>query len=381
MMEEAESLPDPPIERERSTRALLESQNELRAELADSRLLQQISSALIGEDRIDEFYAKLLDAAAAIMRADFASMQMFHSTKGQLQLLAHKNFPDDAAAFWEWVEAGEGSTCGQALASAERSIVADIESCAFMAGTDDLKFYRSSGMRAVQSTPLIGRDGRVVGMLSTHWSKPHQPSARELGMFDVLARQAADLIERTTAEAALRESESRYRDIVESAKEYAIITLDPQRRILTWNSGAQRLLGYAGHEVMGQLGDMFFTPEDRVAGAPAREVHLAQTEGRGDNERWHVRKNGSRFWGSGVMLPGGHGKFVKIFRDRTEERRAEQRQRLMVDELNHRVKNTLAIVQSLAQQTFRAGEASERARLAFEGRLEALATAHNVLNS
>ena len=104
MMEEAESLPDPPIERERSTRALLESQNQLRAELADSRLLQQISSALIGEDRIDEFYAKLLDAAAAIMRADFASMQMFHPTKGQLQLLAHKNFPDDAAAFWEWVE-------------------------------------------------------------------------------------------------------------------------------------------------------------------------------------------------------------------------------------------------------------------------------------
>jgi PAS domain S-box-containing protein len=367
-------------ERKKAEKELRDSEAKLQTELDDARRLQTISTALIRQDGVDSLYRKVLDAAAGIMRADFASMQMFDSERGQLQLLAHKNFPDAAAAFWEWVDAGEGSTCGQALASGQRSIVPDTESCAFMIGTEDFEFYRSSGMRAVQSTPLVGRDGRVVGMISTHWKEPHQPSERELGMFDVLARQAADLIERRTAEAALRESEARYRDIIESAKEYAIVSIDEDRLIASWDGGAERLLGYSESEAVGQSADMFFTPEDRAAGAPEREFQIAIEKGRAVNERWHMRKDGSRFWGSGFMnRASGRPGFVKIFRDRTEERSAEERQALLVEELNHRVKNTLAVVQSLAQQTFAGDRASPAARQAFEGRLQALSAAHNIL--
>ena len=77
-----------------------------------------------------------------------------------------------------------------------------------MAGTEDLRIYRQTGIRAVQSTPLLSRIGQIVGMISTHWSEQHRPSERDLRIFDVLARQAADLIERRrTAEAALEKEQ------------------------------------------------------------------------------------------------------------------------------------------------------------------------------
>jgi PAS domain S-box-containing protein len=86
-----------------------------------------------------------------------------------------------------------------------------------MAGTQDLVEYRRSGIRAVQSTPLRSRVGRPLGMLSTHWCAPHTPTEDDFRLFDVLARQAADLIERTRAEEALRESEERFRLIANTA--------------------------------------------------------------------------------------------------------------------------------------------------------------------
>ena len=92
-----------------------------------------------------------------------------------------------------------------------------LETCAFMAGTPDREAYLQAGMRAAQSTPLISRDGRLLGMLSTHWRQPHHPGESELRRFDILARQAADVIERAQTTAALRESETRFRVQVEAS--------------------------------------------------------------------------------------------------------------------------------------------------------------------
>jgi signal transduction histidine kinase len=101
------------------------------------------------------------------------------------------------------VAVGAGSTCSRALRDNERVVVADVEACEFMAGTQDQQEYRRSGIRAVQSTPLRSRSGRPLGMLSTHWRTPHGPTEEDFRFFDVLARQAADLIERTLADEAL----------------------------------------------------------------------------------------------------------------------------------------------------------------------------------
>jgi two-component system, chemotaxis family, CheB/CheR fusion protein len=134
-----------------------------------------------------------------------------------------------------------------------------------------------------------------------------------------------DLTERNRALDASRESEERLRLVIENAREYAIFALGLDRRITSWNSGAQRLLGYSENEIIGKLGDIIFTPEDRAAGAPEHEAEVAFAEGRAADERWHVRKDGSRFWGSGAMMamhdPSNQTiGLLKIFRDETAAR-------------------------------------------------------------
>lgn len=179
---------------------------------------------------------------------------------------------------------------------------------------------------------------------------------------------------------ALHESEEQLRHILDSVLEYAIVSLDGEGRITGWNSGAARLLGYDEGEILGRSCDVFFSPEDRAAGVPEREMRKAGEEGRAADERWHVRKDGSRFWGSGVMMPLERtrgGGYLKIFRDRTEERRAQERQAMLINELNHRVKNTLATVQSLAAQSVQAHDAEGWKN--FEARLLALSHAHDLL--
>jgi signal transduction histidine kinase/CheY-like chemotaxis protein len=126
------------------------------------------------------------------------------SGRPTLKLLAFRGFTAEAAAFWDEVHVRSQSTCGEALRTVGRVIVPDIEACASMAGSDDLAVLRGTGIRAVQTTPLLSRTGALLGMLSTHWRGPHQPTERDLRLFDILARLAADLIERKQSEDALR---------------------------------------------------------------------------------------------------------------------------------------------------------------------------------
>ena len=189
-----------------------QTQRQLEAELRDSQLLQEISAQLIEQENVKALYEKILDAAVSIMRSDFASMQMLYPERGkagELLLLGFRGFDPDSAKFWEWVRADSGCTCGEALRTGKRAIAADVATCAFMAGTADRAALLKAGMLAAQSTPLLARDGRIVGMISTHWKRPHQPSERDLRLLDILARQAADLIERRRAEEALREADRR----------------------------------------------------------------------------------------------------------------------------------------------------------------------------
>jgi len=177
-------------------------------------------------------------------------------------------------------------------------------------------------------------------------------------------------------------SEEQMRLILDSATDYAIFTLDRSGIVTTWNPGAERLLGYTNDEIIGHDGRIVFTPEDREAGAPEKEMSKAQNEGRAENERWHMRKDGSRFWGSGWMLPlkaDGMPGFLKIMRDETERHQAEQRNQLLIAELNHRVKNTLAVVQVIASETLKGRFAEKEIRDALNSRLIALARSHDIL--
>src|SRR5205823_5570236 len=106
---------------------------------------------------------------------------------------------------------------GTALERGERVVVGDVTASPIFAGKPILGAILAAGIRALQSTPLISRSGRLVGMLTTHSRSPRTPAERDLRILDLVARQAADWIERTQAEAALRESEARFRNMADHA--------------------------------------------------------------------------------------------------------------------------------------------------------------------
>src|SRR5215211_5353273 len=130
-------------------------------------------------------------------------------------------------------------------------------------------------------------------------------------------------------EETLQESEERFERLVEAAKDYAIFMTDADGRVATWNEGAKRLFGYGEAEIVGEDASILFTSEDRESGSPERELKKARTEGRAEDERWHVRKDGSRFWASGFVRPILDEEdnligFSKVARDLTEHKRAEE---------------------------------------------------------
>jgi len=143
-------------------------------------------------------------------------------------------------------------------------------------------------------------------------------------------QQAARLLEESRRHAAaVDEARAHLQLMVESAQDYAIISLDAKGRVTSWSSGAQRIFGYSPERMLGNTRDFLFTPEDQAQGIPAEELRIAAEKGRVDNERWLVRENGEHFYSSGTIAAmrndaGTLTGFIKIARDMTKERRAQE---------------------------------------------------------
>jgi len=135
--------------------------------------------------------------------------------------------------------------------------------------------------------------------------------------------------ERLRAERALRMSEARMRLLVESARDYAILMLDPKGRVMSWSPSAERIKGYKADEIIGQNWSRFFPSEDVQAGKPERELEKALAEGRAEDEGWRVRKDGSQFWAN-VLLTSVRDEqgvlqgFSKVTRDITAQKQAQE---------------------------------------------------------
>lgn len=158
------------------------------------------------------------------------------------------------------------------------------------------------------------------------------------GKVTKLVGASIDITDLKKAEELLRKSEARLRITMESASDYAIITMDTQRRVEKWSMGATQLFGYTEKEMIGQLADIIFTEEDRKAGVPQAEMETAGNTGRANVERWHQDKNGRRFFMSGVMRPTVSAElsgYVKVVRDVTEQKEAQEALRVM--EERHRI--------------------------------------------
>lgn len=137
----------------------------------------------------------------------------------------------------------------------------------------------------------------------------------------------------TERRTAFRRTEDSYRKAIEDIRDYAIFMMDADGLVTNWNLGAQHILAYTEDEIVGKHGAKFFTAEDRSKSVPEKELATAAAVGRAEDERWHVRKDGSRFWASGVVTPvrdhtGELIGFSKVMRDMTERNRlTEERDR------------------------------------------------------
>ena len=160
---------------------------------------------------------------------------------------------------------------------------------------------------------------------------------RELAESRIVAREHEsrrhelehEIAQRKRVEQAYREAEEYLRLMVESVKDFAIFTVDPQGRVVSWNPGAEHLFGYIEPEILGQSFAILFTEDDQEGGVPKREIATAAAKGRSSDERWHQRKDGSRFFASGVLTPIFDEEnrlrgFTKIARDITERKKAEE---------------------------------------------------------
>jgi two-component system, chemotaxis family, CheB/CheR fusion protein len=199
---------------------------------------------------------------------------------------------------------------------------------------------------------LIGRNGKQipVEMVANRYS---------IGSRQVIQANIRDITGRKRAIDALKESEERFRLFVEGVQDYALFQMDVDGNVTAWSSGAERILGYSEQEVLGKPADVVFTPEDRAHGEAGIELETARKTGRAEDERWHQRKDGSRFFASGVISAlrddaGNLRGFAKIMRDSTERKKAEEQIRIslrdkevLLKEIHHRIKNNLQVIASL----------------------------------
>jgi PAS domain S-box-containing protein len=179
------------------------------------------------------------------------------------------------------------------------------------------------------------------------------------------AKVTRDITARRAAEEDLRQSAETFQLLVSSVRDYAIFMLDPEGRILTWNSGARRIKGYAPSEIIGRHFSQFYGEEDVRNGKPQRELEIAREHGSVEDEGWRVRKDGSRFWANVVITAvydaqGSLRGFAKVTRDLTDRKQAEEAQRALLEQREARVQAEEE--RRRAEDSYRVSQEANRAK-------------------
>lgn len=181
---------------------------------------------------------------------------------------------------------------------------------------------------------------------------------RESNHTETILLAIEDITERRRLEDERAELETRFTSLVKNIRDHSIFSLDLHGHVTSWNFEAEKILGYTEAEALGQHFSIIFTPEDLQNKIPDQELSIALSEGRAEDERWHMRKNGERFWALGIVTPtkdanGTHTGYSKILRDMTERKRAEEalihadrRKDEFLATLAHELRNPLAPIRN-----------------------------------
>lgn len=437
------------------------------AELDGMKRLHELNGRLMRSRGLGEMLEEILQATLFISRMSGGCIRLL-GPDGRLELFAHSGIPESLLSGLSAVTLAPA--CQAELAGGRHYFVGDLATAEELPRSEEIRYLLQQGIKAMQATPVISSQGRLLGILSTFAPEIRSYEEHELRHLDLLAWIASDCIERAKAEEELRGSQAqlaaifaeaqvgiselsaegnflranghlchllgrsredllrlramdlthpedlaatisgfqsvlqtgnpvsidkRYlrpdgkivwansslsllqiagregvsvlavtvdlterrrmeadllasevhlRLVIDSVRDYAIITTDAGGLINEWNTGAQNIFGYGPEEVIGRHVAMIFTPEDQAAGIPEAEFQTARKEGHAADERWHLHKDGTRFWISGVMSPLKEGElirgYVKVARDLTGQRNAqaalrdsEQRFRTLADSM------------------------------------------------
>jgi PAS domain S-box-containing protein len=196
-------------QRKEAEEELRESEGQLAKKSAALARLHEVGSRLWRTRDLRQALSEILAGAIELLGADMGTIRILDTQKGVLRVEAHRGFTQRVLDFFDEVPVAGDTLCGRALRAGERMVVTDVEADPLFTAFRPLA--RAAGYRAMQSTPITNRDGMPLGMLATHFRSAHKPTEQDLRLLDLYVRQAAEIIERHKAEAALRESEERLR--------------------------------------------------------------------------------------------------------------------------------------------------------------------------
>ena len=206
---------------------------------------------------------------------------------------------------------------------------------------------------------------RVFGVLGAHAARPREFTVADAHFLQAIANVLATAVERKLAEDALRESDERFRLLVDEVKGYAIVTLDPEACVLTWNHGAEILFGHPAAEMIGQHIARLYPPGDVALGKPELDLRLAEEMGQFEDEDWRMQQGGTEFWANVVItalrrVDGTLRGYGLVTRDMTERQQAHEALKLNAEKfrslVNH-IPDAVWTVNAAGEALFMSGNA------------------------
>ncbi len=372
---------DPTILRERITeleRERIELERARQVQSGASRVLESLAAGT----SLHDVLLILVDTIEAVEPEMLGSVLLLDESGKRLRLGAAPRLPKFYNDAIDGLAIGPAvGSCGTCAHTGERVIVEDVETHPYW--TEYSEFALRAGLRACWSHPIVSSTGRILGTFAMYYREPRRPTQPDLDLITFAAHLAGMAIERTRTEAALRSSEQRLRALVQSAP-VCIHEVDPDRRLVSMNAAGLRMIGA--------------TTEAQIIGKPyldcvsdgdrARVTGLLEAALAGESVEFEFEFTGSIddpprvFTSSLVPLKDPDGVVMRLMgvsQDITDRRQAERQQALMVQELDHRVKNNLAAVISIAQQTVAGSESIEDFESALTGRIRSMGIAHEML--
>ena len=315
--------------------------------------LHDFSSRLLTINGLQPLLEEVLDATIALHGADFGMVQQLDPGSGDLVIVAQRKLPEAFLTHFARVH-DESAVSGRAMRRLERVIVEDVLADPLYA--PHLGIAEAVGFRAMQSTPLVSRKGALLGVISTQFRQPHHFSDTVLRFTDLYARHAADLVERNSAEAALRASEERFRRYFDLGLIGMALT-SPSKGCLEANDELCRIFGYPREELMRLRWPELTHPDDLAADVAQFESVMAGDQDGYVLEKRFIRKDGQVVWCTmaAQCLRAADGSvefFVSLVQDMTQRLQTDEALRRAREQLTHvsRVAAMGELVASIAHE-------------------------------